>query len=175
MSAQKPPAFAALLPVATLQTARGLLRIHARLRGELAKAKDGQDVFLEPDDARAAMGHIAALMPLLGVRFDPSAMKPIRTLPKIGPLGYGDVRAGILAALRASGGWMTCSELADAVLAKHRVTLDVPTHAHFLQKLREAAHALASQDAVERESALKFGEFAGLQRWRLSQRLFRPR
>ena len=175
MSAQKPQAFAALLPVATLQTARGLLRIHARLRGELAKAKDGQDVFLQPDDARAAMGHIAALMPLLGVRFDPSAMKPIRTLPKIGPLGYGDIRAGILAALRASGSWMTYPELVDAVLAKHRVTLDVPAHAHFLQKLREAVHALAGQGAVEKESALKFGDYASVQRCRLSQRLFRPR
>jgi len=121
------------------------------------------------------MAHIAALMPLLGVRFDPAALKPIRTLPKVGPLGYGDVRAGILAVLRANGGSLTYVELADGVLEKHGITLDVPARRHFLQKLREATHALARQGAVERESALKFSEFAGLQRWRLSQTLFRPR
>lgn len=42
------------------------------------------------------MSHIDALTPFLGVNFDPSALKPLCTQPKIGPLGYGDVRAGVL-------------------------------------------------------------------------------
>jgi len=175
MSVQKPPPVVSPLPIATVQTARGLLRIYARLRGELAKAKAGEELFLTPDDARVAMSHIEALMPLLGVRFEPSALRPIRTRPKIGPLGYGDVRAGVLAALRAHGGWMSYTELADAVLVKHNATLAGPSYAHFLQKLREATHVLAKQGAVEREATLKFAYSPGGQRLRLSQTLFRPR
>ncbi len=175
MSVQKPSAVVSPLPIATVQTARGLLRIYARLRGELAKAKDGEELLMMPADAHAAMNHIEALMPLLAVRFDPSALKPIRTRPKIGPLGYGDVRGGVLAALRAHGGWMSYTELADAVLAKHKATLASPAYAHFLQKLKEAAHVLAKQGAVEREFALKFSYSASVQRLRLSQTLFRPR
>lgn len=48
MSVQKPQPVVSPLPIATVQTARGLLRLYARLRGELAKSRDGQDVMSSP-------------------------------------------------------------------------------------------------------------------------------
>lgn len=165
MTAQTSPK--APLPIATKQTARGLIRIYARLKGELAKANDGEEVMVPPDQALAAMEHIAALMPLLGTEFVPSKLRPLRTRPHIGPLGYGDVRSGVLAALRHRGGWMTYNELADAVLRRNRLTLSPEHRRHFLQKLREATHALRKQGLVEPEHNLKLGDHATEQRWRL--------
>jgi len=172
MAAQSPPN-APRLPIATLATSRGLLRLYARLKGEIAKARSGEDAFLSPDEAADAMTHIAALMPLLGVSFDPRALKPVRTRVQIGPLAYGEVRSGILAALKSSRGWMTYPELADAILRKRGIDLAQPQGKHFLQKLREATHALAAAGAVEKEKALKQGDSGELQRWRLSTTLFR--
>lgn len=39
------------LPISTTQTARGLLRIYARLKGELVKQRSGEDVMMEADEA----------------------------------------------------------------------------------------------------------------------------
>jgi len=163
------------LPIPTTQTARGLLRVYARLKGELQKARSNQDVMVSPEQAHQVMEHIVALMPFLGVNFDPKALKALRTQPKIGPLGYGDVRAGVLAQLRANGDWMTYPAMADGIIAQNRLELTVAQRKHFLQKLREATHALLQAGAVERERELKLGETQQLQRWRLSRTLFRPK
>jgi hypothetical protein len=89
-------------------------------------------------------------------------------------LGYGDLRAGILAVLRSAGDWLTYDEIAQAVLAKAGRTLTGPQYRHFLQKLREAAHVLKAKGAVERENDITPGDQAQ-QRLRLSRALFRPR
>jgi hypothetical protein len=156
------------LPIATTQTARGLIRFYVRLKGELAKANAGEEVLLNPEAAQAAMNHITALMPLLGVDFDPSRLKAVRTYPKVGPLEYGDVRAGVQAVLRAAkGGWMTFREIADGILCRHGLTLSPPQYRHFLQKVREATHLLKTRGFVEPERILKLGENTAEQRWRL--------
>jgi hypothetical protein len=151
------------------------LRVYARLKGELVKARDGEDVLVDGAAAAGYMAHIEALMPLLGVDFDAKAIKPVRTRPHIGPLGYGDVRSGALAQLRARGDWLTCDELADGILGQERVSLSVAQRRHFKQKLREALHALKAAGAVEPEHELKLGEGQLVQRWRLSRTLFRSR
>ena len=161
------------LPQPATQAARSLLRLYARLRGELEKAKDGEATLVHADDARRAIHHIASLMPILGVNFEPSALKPVRTHPRVGPLKHGELRAGILAALRASGDWMTYLQMAAAILEKHGITLTLSQHRHFLQKLREAVFALGRKGVLEREKALKPLETKELQRWRLSRKLFR--
>ena len=175
MPAHKKPVTACPLPIATTQLARGLLRLHSRLRGEFAKVADDEELLVPSEAAGAAMAHIEALVGFLGVRFEPGSLKPIRTRPRIGPLGHGDLRAEVLATLRASDDWMTYPAIADTIIAKHRLELTVQQHRHFLQKLREATHALGTQGAAERESSLKLGQTATLQRWRLSRKLFRPR
>lgn len=157
------------LPIATAQLARGLIRLHARLRGELLKKSQGQVTFVEPEAATEGMRSIEGVIRLLGVRFDPGAIKPIKTWPKVGPMGYGDLRAEILAALRKHGSWMAYSEMADAIAAKRRLCLDVHQRRHFLQKLREATHALSSEGAVECEKSLQRGQGQQTQRWRLSE------
>lgn len=55
------------LLISTTQTARGLLRIYARLKGELVKQRSGEDVMMEACEAARVMEHIAALPPFLGV------------------------------------------------------------------------------------------------------------
>jgi hypothetical protein len=163
------------LPISTTQTARGLLRIYARLKGEQLKHSTGEDVLVQSDEATLLMGHIAALMPFLGVDFAPEALKPLRTRVQIGPLGYGDVRAGVLAQLRAHGGWMTYAEMADSIISQERLTLTPAQRKHFLQKLRDATLVLAQAGAVEPEQRVKKGDGQQLQRWRLSQTMFRSR
>lgn len=175
MKALKPPTQACPLPIATTQLARALLRLHARLRGELGKSGDDEELMVDAEAASAMMLHTEALIGFLGVRFEPKALKPIRTRPHIGPLGYGELRAEILAVLRAHGDWRTYAEIADGILARQGLELEPKQKRHFLQKLREATHQLAKSGAVEREADLQQGQYATLQRWRLSRRLFRSR
>ena len=175
MSAPKAPLPSCPLPISTTQLARGLIRLHARLRGELAKARDDEELLVDGETAAAMLKHLDAVIAFLGVDFAPSAVRPIRTRPKIGPMGYGDLRAEILAALRAKGAWMAYTDIAQAVIAKRSLNLTPAQRRHFLQKLREATHVLAGQGAVEREHAIRPAEFNAKQRWRLSQRLFRSR
>lgn len=156
------------LPVATQQLARALIRLHARLRGELVKKAEGHEVLVEPEKATEAMQHIEGVIHFLNVNFAPAAIRPIRTWPKVGPLGYGDVRAESLAALRKCGDWMTYKEIADAIVLKRKLVLNATQHEHFLQKLREAVHALKREGAVVPEIALKRGQGQVQQRWRLS-------
>lgn len=175
MTAQKTTPPECPLPIATTQLARGLLRLHSRLRGELAKRADDEELMVDSETATAVLKHVEALVGFLGVRFEPKDLKAIRTRPKIGPLGFGELRLEVLAVLRAHGDWMTYAAIADAIIAKHGLELEPKRHRHFLQKLREAAHALAVEGALERESNLRLGQTTTLQRWRLSRQMFRPR
>jgi hypothetical protein len=163
------------LPVSTTQTARALLRIYARLKGELAKARRGNETMVPPDEAQALMGHIEAVVTFLGVAFEPSALRAIRTSPHIGPLEYGDLRANVLVQLRRRRDWMTYREIAEGIVAEHEVTLSPSQYKHFLQKLREATHALAHAGAVEPETVHPPLDGSTTQRWRLSDTLFRSR
>lgn len=174
MSAQNPKPAKCPLPIATLQLSRALLVLHARLRGELAKARDDEELLVDDATATEALGHIEGLFKFLGIEFVEKDLKPIRTRPKIGPLSFGDLRVEILAALRAATDWLSYRDIADYIIEKHHLELTASRHAHFLQKLREATHALSVQRAVEREHSLKLGSTTTLQRWRLSG-IFRQR
>lgn len=61
----------ALLPVQTSGITKSLTSIYARLRGELLKAKNDEDVLIESKAAKAYMHHIDGLMPLFGAEFEP--------------------------------------------------------------------------------------------------------
>jgi hypothetical protein len=88
------------LPVPTMQTGRALIRLHQRLRGELAKQQYGEQLLVTIKTVRRAMIAIEALMPILGVDFDESLLRVVRNRVRVSPLGHGGMRAGILSALR---------------------------------------------------------------------------
>lgn len=94
------------LPVATLQSARSLIRMHQYLRGELLKQEGSGDVLVEPAECHEAMAHIEGLLRFMRVNFDPKVLKARRAFPKIGRLEYGQVRAGALACLKRARDWL---------------------------------------------------------------------
>ena len=59
------------------------------------------------------MDHIAGIMPLFGVDFDPAAVKTVRTRVREGPLKHGQLRHGTLLALKKNGGFMVYQEVLD--------------------------------------------------------------
>jgi hypothetical protein len=155
-------------PVGTTQVARGLIRLHKYLRGELLKRSGSEDVLVQPEVCHAQMAAIETLLPFMGANFDPAALKAKRAFPKVGPLEYGQVRSGALAALKRAGDWQTCRQVFDDILSVHQLELTSAERKHFIQKLREALHALKGVGAVvcERPGALMSDRFE--QRWRLS-------
>jgi hypothetical protein len=91
-----------LLPgIATQQTARNLIRLYARLKGEVQKATDGEDTFMWANEAKAYMRHISRLMVLLGIDWHPGDIRPVKTRVQSGPLPWSKLRPRILAVLRA--------------------------------------------------------------------------
>jgi hypothetical protein len=46
------------------------------------------------------MAALETLLQFMGANFDPTVLKARRAFPKIGPLEYGQVRSGALAALK---------------------------------------------------------------------------
>ena len=167
------PARSAPLVGTKSQVARGLLQLHCRLRGELAKAGCGEDQLMPVAEAKRYMRHIEALMPLLGVDFDPASLPTIRTRRQIGHLDWGSLRTGTLTVLRLHGGWLTYREIMDAVLARNRVTLSESDKPKFLQKVREALFFQMKAGAVEREQVIGLGVHDRIQRFRLSPTMFR--
>lgn len=164
--------------MATTQLARGLIHLHRRLRGELAKSASDEELMVAPAVAQDTMGHIEALLAFLKIDFQPEVLRPIRSRIMCGPLAYGELRVDVLRALKTaqtSVEWLTYQELTDAILAKHGLMLPAPRRKHFLQKLREAVHQLHGQGAVEPERPLVKGGLQPQQRWRLSRTLFRSR
>jgi hypothetical protein len=149
--------------------------MYGRLKGELEKAAAGEEVLIHAGDAKRHMSRIVGLMPLLGVDFEPEAVKTVRTRVQIGPLDWGDLRSGTLTILRAKGDWMSYREIAQALLARNRkqTVLDVRTMSKFVQKVREALFFQTRDGWVERESELETGKNDQKQRFRLSQTRFR--
>lgn len=156
-----------------VQTGRSLIRIYARLKGELDKAKYDEDVLIEAKRARAYIRHIVALMPLLNVDFEPSSIKAVRTRVRIGPLPHGGMRKGALAVLKQDGGYMNYRDLANGILARSKKVLDVADMRDFVQKLREALFFMSEKGSVVYESPIKFGAWEKNQRVKLSPTLFR--
>lgn len=156
-------------PVGTTQVARGLIRMHQYLRGELLKYPGGGDVLVQPVACHQQMAAIETLLPFLGANFDPTLLKARRAFPKVGPLEYGQVRSGALSALKRARDWRTCRQVFDDILTVHQLQLTDAERKHFIQKLREALHALKREGAVvcERPGA-RLGDNAFEQRWRLS-------
>src|SRR5690349_16142918 len=59
MAQSTPPSSAAFpLPVATVQTARSLMRLHQYLRGELLKREDSEDLLVAHEECHQVMGAI---------------------------------------------------------------------------------------------------------------------
>lgn len=160
------------LPGSTTQFSRALIRHHSMLRGELLKAKSGRAVLVERKDARRVIRHIEALLDYLGTNFDPKAIKPTRVVPKTGPLEYGDLRSGILAALRRRDDWTTYQEIANWIVTAKRLNLSRERYKHFVQKLREATHILAKEGAVISAHQIAQSDGTKIQQWRLSPVMF---
>jgi hypothetical protein len=162
-----PPPSTFPLPVGTTQAARCLIRTHQYLRGELLKDSDDEYLLVPHDVCREQMAAIETLLRFFDVNFDPSALKARRAYPKVGPLSYGQVRAGALHALKVAGEWQTYRQIADAIVRRQQLHLTSAQHKHFLQKLREAVHALKRAGAVVCEHPGRRGDPIE-QRWRLS-------
>ena len=165
----------ARLPIPSVQTARALVRLYGRLKGELSKASAGEDVLIPVGDVKLHMSRIIGLMPLLGIDFDPEDVKTVKTRVQVGPLKWGDLRSGTLTVLRHRGDWMTYREIAEALLARNRKaqTLDVALMSKFVQKVREALFFQMKAGSVERELEIGVGVSDQHQRFRLSQTRFR--
>ena len=169
---QPPNAFAST--IRTTQLARGLIRLYQRFSGELEKHRAGEAPLLSAEEAAAGMGHIRALLPILGVNFDSRQIRPRRTRIQIGPLDYGGMKRGILKTLKDRGEWMTYTEIVDTLVREQRLILTESNRRHFQQKVREAAHALKKAGLIEPQLDLGPGGDPQEQRWRLAAAIRRP-
>jgi hypothetical protein len=158
------------LGMPTLSLARGLIRLHMRLCGELEKSKTGERVIVPAPKARRLVRAIAGLMPILGITFDPARLRSIRTRRSVGPFEYGGLRHGILTTLRLGSHWMSYTEIATTLLASRRVILAHDRYRHFLQKLREAVLFLRRRGRLDAESAVGIRDGLTRQRWRIRPR-----
>lgn len=165
----------ASFPIPTRQLARNLIYIYARLKGEVAKTDDRQALMIPLPQVKAYMRYIQHLMPLLRVDFDPQAIAPVRSRILDGPLKWGEMRIGVLKVLKHQGDWMTCRQITDAVLLLHRKVLAPGQRVKFLKVTRESLFALHQAGTLEREFEMVPGSKDHLQRYRLSQKRFRPR
>jgi len=69
---------------------------------------------------------------------------------------------------------MTYRQIAEALLARRQLSLEVARMSKFVQKVREALFFQMKAGAVEREMAISFGVHDQKQRFRLSRTIFRP-
>jgi hypothetical protein len=161
-----------MLGLRTTQASRFLIRLHCRLRGELQKHADGQDALVTQAQAARDLATVEAALVVLGTPTDFSALRPVKHWPKVAVLGYGEIRTGVLKALRHNKGWMTYRDLASSILERRGVgPLPRSEMNHFVQKVREATHILNSRGLVECELAeaeLELG--VTTQRWRIRPR-----
>jgi hypothetical protein len=161
--------------IRTTQLAQGLIRLYQRLAGELEKHRAGETSLLSAEEAASGMGHIRALLTMLGVHFESRRIRPRKTRIQIGPLDYGGMKRGILKTLKSRGDWMTYTEVVDTLIREHRLNLTVSQRRHFQQKIREAAHALKKAGLIEPQLDLGPGRDPQEQRWRLSVAIRLPR
>lgn len=156
-----------LLPKLSVSIIQGLIRIYGRLQGELDKANGGRPVLIEPDQTIELMGHIEGLMPLFGVDFDPAAVKTIRTIVRKSPLKHGQLRHGVLLALKKNGGFMTYKEVMAFIVDKHKLKLSDQEQTTLLLTVKQALFFLMQENDVERESEIGIGTNDQLQRFKL--------
>jgi hypothetical protein len=157
--------FSSSLGMPTLSIARGLIRLHMRLRGEIEKRRSTEQIYVPISKARRLMQAIDGLMPILGINFDPTRLRSIRTRRRVGPFEYGGLRHGILTTLRRANRWMSYEEIATSLLAGRQVSLARERYRHFLQKLREAVLFLRRQGRLDAESAVGIRDGLTRQRW----------
>ena len=148
--------------------------VYQRLAGEILKARSGEAVFIAPEEAKAAMGHVLATLEFLGVKVDRRKLKARRTRPQIGLLSHGGIRRGILKALKASGSWMSYDEIVDSILHTSCIELPVERRRHFQQKIREAVFNLRGTGLIQCEHTISAGDGSRRQRWRLVGRNATP-
>ncbi len=171
----------ATFPIPTLQLARNLIYIYARLKGEIAKADDWQEMMIPFVQVKEYMRFIQQLMPLLGVDFDPHAIAPVRSKILDGPLKWGELRIGALKVLKKQGDWMTCRQIAEAVLSLHQIVLTHAQNMKFVSAMNTSLFVQYTAGTLEREFEPKAETAPGVdrrphhQRYRLSQKRFRPR
>src|ERR1700678_3193810 len=161
---------ACALPIPTRQSARALIRLHCRLRGELEKVKGGVKPLVQRREAIATMKHIEAMLKFLGINFDQSALRPTWTVPKVAQLEHGGMRRGILDALR-HGDWLTYREIGKAIVATRSLQLTPKQFHDFLQKLREAMFVMKQRGILSFKHKLRFGDYQAIQRVRLSHKM----
>lgn len=166
MKTQQSPRFASAFR--STQLAQGLIRLYQRFAGELEKHRTGEAPLVSAKDAAAGMEHVRALLKVLGTDFDSRRIKPRRTRIQVGPLDYGGMKRGMLRALKIRGDWMTYAEIVDTLVLEHRLNLSVDHRRHFLQKIREAAHALKKAGLIEPQLDPDPGREPQEQRWRLA-------
>lgn len=162
--------FRSPLGIPTLSLARGLIRLHMRLRGELEKSRSTEQTYVPISRARRLLQAIDGLMPILGIDFDPTRLRSIRTRRRVGPFEYGGLRHGILTTLRRANRWMSSEEIATSLLASRQVSLARERYRHFLQKLREAVLFLRRRGRLDAESAVGIQDGLTRQRWRIRPR-----
>jgi len=164
---------APLLPKLSVSIVQGLIRIYGRLQGELDKAQDDRDALIDPAQSKVLMGHIEGLMPLFGVDFDPASVKTVRTRVHEGPLKHGELRHGVLLALKKNGGFMTYQEVADFIVAKHRLKLSDSELTLLLLRVKQGMFFLMKLGEVERELEIPKGANDERQRFKLCAAKYR--
>lgn len=170
----------ASLPIPTLQLARNLIYIYARLKGEIAKADDRQEMMIPFVQVKEYMRFIQHLMPLLRVDFDPRAIAPVRSRILSGPLKWGELRIGALKVLKEQGDWMTCRQIAEAVLSLHQIVLPHAQKMKFVSVMNTSLFVQYTAGTLDREFDPKVETAPGAdrrphhQRFRLSRKRFRP-
>jgi hypothetical protein len=162
--------FRSPLGMPTLGLARGLIRLHMRLRGEIDKSRSTEQTYVPISKARRLMRAIEGVMPIFGINFDPSRLRSIRTRRRVGPFEYGGLRHGILTTLRRANRWMSYEEIATTLLNGRQVSLARERYRHFLQKLREAVLFLRRRGRLDAESAVGIRDGLTRQRWRIRPR-----
>lgn len=167
----KPPEPPSKLGLRTTQASRFLIQLHCRLRGEIEKHLAGQAALVPRAHAERDLATIEAALGVLGTETDFGALRPIKHWPKVAVLGYGEMRTGVLKALRRHGDWMTYREMASLILEHRKVeALSRTEMNHFVQKIREATHILHSRGLVECEFGAPGLRPGVMQRWRLPPR-----
>jgi hypothetical protein len=159
-----------VLPIQSTQLSRGLVRLYQRLAGELAKAETREKTFLSSDQAKAGMQQVAGLLELLGVNFAPEALKPLRTRPYRGLLARGEIRIGVIRAVKASGGWLSVADIVKRIVSEHRLVLAPGQRRRLHITVKKRAAALRKAGILEREHS---GVDVRSQRWRLNPELSR--
>lgn len=163
------------LPYPALQLERSLLRLHARIRGEALKVAHGQETLLTPAQIERGQALIEDLLDYLGTGSDPSAIKPIKTWPKVGPFGYGQLVSELLLTLKlAKGQALSIQELSQDIVRRHNLRFEPAEFADFRFAVRKALHRIRNEgDFVVPELDLPKGYIGQEQRWLLNPKRFR--